>query len=72
MDTPGYGAEEDKIKHVGGVLAALAEGPLNRICLIVKFERIETMMKNIRDLLSAFMNFRVMITVIVTFWDLCD
>lgn len=72
MDTPGYGADEDKIKHVAGVLAALAEGPLNRICLIVKFERIETMMKNIRDLVPAFMNFKVMITVIVTCWDLCE
>ena len=36
---------EEKITHCAGILAALAEGPLSRIILVVKFERTPLIVK---------------------------
>lgn len=70
LDTPGFGVSKDKIKHVAGVLAALAEGPLNRILILLKNERIDLMIDALKKILPIFHRFRLMITVVVTFWDL--
>lgn len=69
LDTPGFGCNSNKIQHVAGVLAALAEGPLNRIIILLKFDRTDTMINQLKVILPAFCRYRVMITVIVTFWD---
>ena len=43
LDTPGFGILEDKIGHAVGVLNALAEGPINRLLIVIKLERIDLM-----------------------------
>ena len=45
LDTPGFGSSINKVDHAAGIIAALTEGPLNRIIIVVKFDRIDTMKK---------------------------
>lgn len=72
LDTPGFGSESKKIDHVAGVISALSEGPINRIVFIVRFHRTNTIIDDVKTILPAFMNYRDMITVIVTCWDFCE
>jgi hypothetical protein len=34
LDTPGFGSLIKKIEHAAGIVAALSEGPLNRIIIV--------------------------------------
>lgn len=72
LDTPGFGSDSKKIDHIAGVLSALAEGPINRIVIIAKFARTNIIMEDVKRILPAFINYRHMITVIVTCWDFCE
>lgn len=71
LDTPGLGSDSSKVAHVAGILSALAEGPLNRIFIVTKFERTPTILDDVKKLITPFLNYRVMITVVVTWWDCC-
>jgi len=48
LDTPGIGALSDKMAHGLNIRSALIEGPLNRILLLVRFERTEIMITEIK------------------------
>ena len=54
---------------MAGVLSALTEGPLNRIFFLIQSTRTQIIIKKLKRLLPAFMKYRVMITVVITFWD---
>ncbi|CAD8130947.1 unnamed protein product [Paramecium sonneborni] len=45
VDTPGFDANEDKLLHSAGVIAALAYGDVNRILVVVQCQRIDQMIK---------------------------
>ena len=45
LDTPGFGVVEDRLAHSIGVLAGLTEGPINRILIVVRYERIGMMIE---------------------------
>ncbi|CAD8149836.1 unnamed protein product [Paramecium octaurelia] len=72
IDTPGLEPEQNKLDHVAGVLCALSEGPINRIAILIKFARTITIIEQVNRMLIPFMNYRHMITVIVTVWDYCE
>ncbi|CAK84528.1 unnamed protein product (macronuclear) [Paramecium tetraurelia] len=72
LDTPGFGNSENKLDHIAGVLSALSEGPINRIFILLRFQRTDWIKSNVKTILPAFMNYINMITVIITFWDYCE
>ncbi|CAD8201331.1 unnamed protein product [Paramecium octaurelia] len=72
LDTPGFGSDSQKIDHIAGVLSALSEGPVNRIAIIVKFARTDVIIEDVKKIIPALMNYRHLMTVIVTCWDYCD
>lgn len=37
VDTPGLGAENKSIDHTISIIAALMDGPINRILLVIPF-----------------------------------
>ena len=47
LDTPGTGAESDKILHALHLKSALLEGPLNCILIAIKYERLSLMEKTL-------------------------
>ncbi|EAS06486.1 signal recognition particle receptor beta subunit (macronuclear) [Tetrahymena thermophila SB210] len=69
IDTPGTQAEENKLNHALGIRSALIEGPINRIFLLVKFERVGAMQKNISELLFTLSEWKNLITIVITHWD---
>ncbi|CAD8172110.1 unnamed protein product [Paramecium pentaurelia] len=71
LDTPGFGSDSNKIDHIAGVLSALSEGPINRIVILARFARTNVILEDVKRILPAFINYRHMITVIVTCWDFC-
>lgn len=72
LDTPGFGSDSNKIDHVAGVLSALSEGPINRIVITARFASTNVILEDVKRILPAFINYRHMITVIVTKWDFCE
>ena len=38
-DTPGMGSMENTFHHAIGILAALTEGPIDRILLVIKYHK---------------------------------
>lgn len=48
---------------------ALIEKPLSRIFLFLKFERYGAMIKNLEEQLLALKEWKILITIVVTFWD---
>ncbi|CAD8094284.1 unnamed protein product [Paramecium primaurelia] len=72
LDTPGFGSDSNKIDHIAGVLSALSEGPINRIVILARFARTSVILEDVKRILPAFINYRHMITVIVTCWDFCE
>jgi GTPase SAR1 family protein len=70
LATPGFGASVKKIDHVAGIMAAFTEGPVNRIILVVKLERIESMVNALKRIIAPFSRYRELITILVTHWDI--
>jgi Fe2+ transport system protein B len=70
LDTPGFGSAIKKIDHVAGIMAAFLEGPVNRIIIVAKLERLDLMQKNILPIIAPLTRYRDMITILVTHWDL--
>lgn len=71
LDTPGIGSDSKKIDHIAGVLSAIAQGPLNRIMIVTKFERTSSIFEEVKKLIPAFLKYVVMITVVITCCDNC-
>ncbi|CAD8077126.1 unnamed protein product [Paramecium primaurelia] len=69
VDTPGFDAIEDKLLHAAGVIAALAQGDVNRILVVVKCERTDLMIKNIKKIIGSIQRYKDLITIIVSYWD---
>ncbi|CAK69183.1 unnamed protein product (macronuclear) [Paramecium tetraurelia] len=69
VDTPGFDASEDKLLHAAGVIAALAQGDVNRILIVVKCERTDIMIKNIKKVIGSIQRYKDLITIVVTYWD---
>ncbi|CAD8170805.1 unnamed protein product [Paramecium octaurelia] len=69
VDTPGFDAQEDKLLHAAGVIAALAQGEVNRILIVIKCERTDIMIKNIKKIIEPISRYKDLITFIVTYWD---
>ena len=38
-DTPGVGSTENTFNHAVGILAALTDGPIDRILLVIKYHK---------------------------------
>ena len=38
-DTPGMGSTQNTFHHAIGILAALTEGPIDRILLVIKYHK---------------------------------
>ncbi|KAL4429653.1 hypothetical protein ABPG74_017062 [Tetrahymena malaccensis] len=72
LDTPGTQAEQDKLLHALALRSALIEGSINRIFLLVKFDRIGAMLKNMQEQLFALSKWANIITIVVTHWDKND
>lgn len=72
LDTPGFGSESKKIDHIAGVLSAISQGPINRIVIVTKFDRTNSIFEEVKKNLPAFVKYTVMITVVITCWDQCD
>jgi hypothetical protein len=69
LDTPGLESLSNVIVHVAAILAALSEGPLHRIILVVKYERTDIMIRYIRSFLKTFARYKKIVTVAVTHID---
>lgn len=72
IDTPGFGIEKEKINLLTEILTALIEGPLHHIFIVVKYQKIDIFKKEFFDIYKIFRRYRVMISVIVSFWNLCQ
>ncbi|CAD8170809.1 unnamed protein product [Paramecium octaurelia] len=72
IDTPGFEADEDKLLHAAGVIAALSIGDVNRILVITKFERDGVMMSALQQVIAPINRYRNMITIVVSHWDLSE
>ena len=71
LDTPGFGSfDEEILTHTIGILAALTDGPINRILIVVKHEpRIDILLKDIDKILRFVKEYRTIISIIVTHKD---
>ncbi|CAD8097347.1 unnamed protein product [Paramecium sonneborni] len=69
VDTPGFEALEDKLLHAAGVIAALAQGDVNRILIVVKCERTDIMINNLKKIIAPIQRYQDLITIIVSHWD---
>ncbi|CAD8085603.1 unnamed protein product [Paramecium sonneborni] len=69
VDTPGFEAREDKLLHAAGVIAALSQGNVNRILIVVKCDRTDLMIKNIKKIIGTIQRYRDFITIVVSYWD---
>ncbi|CAD8180578.1 unnamed protein product [Paramecium pentaurelia] len=72
IDTPGFEADDDKLLHAAGVIAALSIGDVNRILLISKFERDGRMMNALQQVIAPITRYRNIITILVSHWDLSE
>ncbi|CAD8118835.1 unnamed protein product [Paramecium sonneborni] len=72
LDTPGIGAQDDKMKCYGGILAALSEGPLNRIMIVENHARVDYIVKEIKERTKVFARYKPMITAVITCFDFSE
>ncbi|KAM3132486.1 hypothetical protein pb186bvf_015445 [Paramecium bursaria] len=70
LDTPGFGSDKQMLPHAAAIIAALQEGPVDRIIIVVKFDRIPLMKKSIQDSILPIKRYLNIITILVTHWDL--
>ncbi|KAM3133696.1 hypothetical protein pb186bvf_014242 [Paramecium bursaria] len=72
LDTPGFGAVTDRLAHSIGILAGLTEGPINRILIVVRYERLGMMIEQATRICKVVWKYMPLVTVIITHWDLCE
>jgi hypothetical protein len=64
---------DDKIDHAMHITLALEHLPLSHIFITCKFEnRIDPMVRSVREVFQPLADFKDLTTVIVTFWDKTD
>jgi len=70
VDTPGYLALEDKITHAVNILLALRFRRVSRIFVLCKCDaRIENVVRDLDSIIKPMLDFRDVVTIIVTSWD---
>ncbi|CAD8118442.1 unnamed protein product [Paramecium primaurelia] len=72
LDIPSYDSYSKNVNYYVSVLSALSEGPLNRLIIVVKFNQTRIIIEDVKKILRTFYNYCSLITVIITFWDLCE
>ena len=72
IDTPGFGSSSDRLAHSIGILAGLTEGPLNRLLVVIKYERVGVMVDVASKILKVVRRYIHLVTIIITHWDLCE
>ncbi|CAD8176756.1 unnamed protein product [Paramecium pentaurelia] len=71
IDTPGLGTQQKKINHAVGIWNAMQEKPLNKIIIILKFELLFLMVKQLLKQIIILRRYRNMVIVAVTHFDQC-
>ena len=72
-DTPGYMCFDNKLDHAVNIVCAMHYRSVSRIFILVKFDsRIDNMYRGIKDIVAPLLNYRNLLTILVTAWDLSD
>ena len=71
VDTPGFGAVNDRLAHSIGILAGLTEGPIIRILIVVKYDRIDIMLESVSRICKIVYKYMDLVTLIISHLDLC-
>ncbi|KAM3131514.1 hypothetical protein pb186bvf_016444 [Paramecium bursaria] len=73
LDTPGFGTYgEQVLNHSIGILAALTDGPVNRILIVIEYQcRLDVLKKEIEKIFQYVKEFRDIISIIITYKDQC-
>ncbi|KAM3131515.1 hypothetical protein pb186bvf_016445 [Paramecium bursaria] len=73
IDSPGIGAYSSAFVHAIGILAALTDGPINQILLVVKYKkRIDILRQQIEESITIIKQYYQITTIIITHWDQCE
>ncbi|CAD8094292.1 unnamed protein product [Paramecium primaurelia] len=72
LDTKGFRQNSKKTDHIASVLSAISEGPIHRIFITTKYATTNSIVQDVEKILTTFMKYRILVTVIITFWDLCE
>ena len=72
-DTPGYRSRKDKLDHAVNIICALQYKPVSRIFVLSKFDcRVDQIVNNAKEIITPFLGYRSLLTVVITAWDLSD
>ena len=72
-DTPGYQSIDDKLDHAVNIVCALQYRPVSRVFILVKFNsRIESMYRDVKDIVASLLEYVSVLTILVTAWDTSD
>lgn len=70
IDTPGFGNVDAPLTHMAGILAALKQGPIRRIFLVVEAQNREpNLLEEITKIALPFLRYMNLTTIIVTKLD---
>ena len=73
VDTPGISFAYDILKHSIAILAALTNGPIHKILLVVEYKyRLDSLYQEIHKIIPLVERYKDLLGVVITHFDRCE